>query len=284
MERPDTDQSWRLTPREQLFDPPKREAGKKYPPSVNVSDTIMGDLAAGRTVDEGTLLAFCHILAESVLGNEERPLAGYSDLMSSLHADYAYYDADSHLEGFSEGMVYGATRLAEMMVEVLSERGESFLPPSVLLHPDVLLASTAGHSMDAERLAERLSIGTDDVIGAVIDLTTERIVVCSIMGRRRFYFPSRQGERYARRLAEMATRALDATDGDVGEATGRLMTLADFADAEAVRRAVTLVAEQEEEEQARRKESATDLAEYLRRIWVPEWIRERDDAEGKPEA
>lgn len=242
MESEATNKDWRLTPREELFRPPARDGGKDFPPSVNVSDRVMQLLSDGRSLHEETKVAFCHILAESVIGQEPEPLAGYEHLYSALYADYAYYDADRHLEGFSEGMAYGMLSLAKTVVELLGARGPSFLPASVLLHPDVLLASCESHTMDFDKLIKRLGMERRDILRAVSDLMAERIVTSTIMGRSRFFFPSRQGEAFAGKVRGMVVESLGATGGDIDAATDRMMGLADFTERDAVMRAVQVVA------------------------------------------
>lgn len=237
------DSSWRLTPKEQLFAPPQRDVTMTFSPSVNASDHVMRMLADGRRIDQDLLMGFRHVLAEDVISQEPVPLAGYDDLIQALHADYAYYDADRHLDGFLEGMIYGMTQMAETIVELLDERGESFLPASVLLHPDILLAATTSHTMDVDKIAKKLCVSQETVINGLISLLQERIVITTVEGKRRFFFPSWQGERFAERLSGMIGATLDAAEGDVDEATEQVMGLADFDSCDAVRRAIMLMSE-----------------------------------------
>lgn len=241
MGTPETNHDWRLTPKEQLFKPPKREDGVEHPASVIISDAIMRLIAEGHDVREERGIMFREILAESVISHEPNPLAGYADLMQALYADYAYYDASEHLEGFSEGMIYGMTSLAETIVRLLSERSESFLPASALFHPDVLLASMKDHTMDVDKLVVTLGIPRNAVIVAIVNLEAERLIVTTVVGQRRLYFPSLMGAEYASRIWQMAMGALETAEGDISDSTDRMMELADFTDRDAVRRAVSVV-------------------------------------------
>lgn len=266
------DRGWRLTPKEKLFEPPRRDDATDFPPAVNASDQIMQGLADGRRIDQDGLAAFISILSDSVVSHEPAPLAGYDALREALHADYAYYDADMHLNGFQEGMIYGMMRLAESVEGRLRERDESFFPASVLLHPDILLASKMSFTMDIDKISERLGMATPDVIQAIVDLEQEHVVVGSIMGRRRFFAPSYWGAGYADRMAKMIGRELSDTSNDIDETTRRMSELADFADDGAIRRAVMFVARQTTE-----GEPNADAHEgELRQIWVPEWHRKED--------
>lgn len=236
----DRDDPWRNDPKERLFAPPERGDGKQ-PPSVIVSDVMMRCLAEGRVPGSERQIAFANILADAVLGDDENPLSDFAELYRALDADYSYSDAEYHLEGYSEGMLYGMLRLAECMVEKLDDRGDSFLPGAVLLHPDVLLASCLSHTMDASRISELLGVPVRDVLIASADLRRERIVVHEICGKSRFFFPSRRGEGFAMCLREMADSATGATDGDPAEVSDAMMLMADFADRDAVERAVRLL-------------------------------------------
>lgn len=238
----DSSQDWRLTPREQLFAPPRRDDAAELPRPVIASDQMMRYLASGRHINEEHLLSFASVLSDCVIGDEPAPLSGFGELRHALHADYGYYDASRHLEGFSEGALYGMVRLAEMLVDKLDGRSPRFLPGSVLDHPDVLLASNESLTMSSEKIATCLGISPQSVREAILDLGSERIVVQTIAGWHRHYFPSLRGERYAKSLRDMATDALKEAGGDIDKATDGIMGLSDFTDRNALRRMVSLVA------------------------------------------
>lgn len=234
------DDGWRLEPRERLFATHERE-GKATPAEV-ASDAMLRCLAEGRTPDSERQVAFANLLVDATLGDDIDPLSGFAHLYDALQADYAYSDADHHLEGYAEGMLYGMLRLAELIVEELDSRGESFLPASVLTHPDALLASCLSQTMSASRISELLGIPVQEVIKAVVDLGQERIVIQSICGRSRFFFPSRRGEEFAKRLRKMVQDAAEGVGNDPVDVTDALMRMADFPEWEAAHRAVSLLA------------------------------------------
>lgn len=266
------DRGWRLTPKEELFEPPRRDDTTDFPPAVIASDQIMRMLADGCRIDQDRLAGFVGVLSDSIVSHETDPLVGYESLSHALHADYAYYDADRHLDGFQEGMLYGMILMAESVTELLHERDGSFFPASVLLHPDVLLASTSSYTMDVGKLSQRLGMEPDDVIRAIVDLEREHVVIGTIMGRRRFFFPSHWGAGYAGRLEGMIGRELGDAGGDVDETTRRMSELADFAEDGAIRRAVEFVATQTKKPDP----DAGDPEGRLRQVWVPDWSRTQE--------
>lgn len=285
-------EDWRLTPKESLFKPPSHDETTSLPPATIISEDIMRRLAAGREINEESMLKLADALSDAVLSDETNPLSGFADLMMALHADYAYYDADSHLDGFSEGMAYGMTRLAETVLETLDRRSERFLPSSALDHPDVLILSHRNRTVDADRLSSLLGVPEDQVIKALVDLTVERLVSCSIWGRSRHYYLTRRGDDYAKRICGMASECLDLSDGDIEGATDMLMEKSDFPYRDAVNRVVHAIAGRQEAEEragdtdmraAIRKgieeKRRTAREEVIRRLWEC-WTSRGDDGNG----
>lgn len=235
---------WRLTPRETLFCPPERdvENGTSLPPSVIASDDIMRRLASGQGIDEGSLVTFASLLAQAVSKRDTEILDGFGDLESALNADYAYYDADEHLEGFCEGAVYGMVRIAEVASSYLDGVPDSCLPPSVLVHPDVLLAACETGMADVPSLAKALGAEEEYVDTAVSALSGETMLVRSAFGSRWFVYPTRRGERHADALRRLASQATGC-GGDEDAAVRRAMSFASFADEDAVRRMLRIGAD-----------------------------------------
>ena len=232
------DRDWRLTPRELLFEPVAEDGASD--PSAIIANRIMRRLANGEIIDEETSIQLADILARRITGNDENPLDGFERLICALDADYAYYDANHHLEGFSEGMVYGMSKLAATVVETLDERSDRFLPASALKYPDVLVTSSIRRIMDVSKISVILGIDEQSVRVAIGNLILERLVVISIMGYDKFMFPSRMGEGCVDRIKGMVMEALSSFESEE-EATDMVMDMSDFSDREAVARCVRVV-------------------------------------------
>lgn len=178
-----------------------------------ISDAITRCLASGRVVDEERMVSLSDILADDVVSGDFDALDGFSELDSALESDYTYYDASRHLEGFSEGAVWGMLRMADSLREQLLSRSDSALPVSVLRHGDVLLGLSGEFGATIESLARRVGVSRQSVVEGIVSLQHERLVVVSIVGTVHTFVLSNFGECMARRLREAVHDAVSDTCG-----------------------------------------------------------------------